>query len=145
MSIEKSRKQDAEANVRKGMTLITCTLQVKKKSAKKKNKQQKQKTRCGSKRQKKDDVNNVYIVSKKKKNPQRSKINNKKMLSPLIEKNPIEKAKVRTQSVLSASRFSAFGSASAFAGGITFAFTRGRCLFDCSAIKLGRQSCRKAT
>ena len=28
--IEKSRKQDAEANVRKGMTLITCTLQVKK-------------------------------------------------------------------------------------------------------------------
>ena len=31
MSIEKSRKQDVEANVRKGMTLITCTLQVKKK------------------------------------------------------------------------------------------------------------------
>ena len=30
MSIEKSRKQDVEANVRKGMTLITCTLQVKK-------------------------------------------------------------------------------------------------------------------
>ena len=28
MSIEKNRKQDAEANVRKGMTLITCALQV---------------------------------------------------------------------------------------------------------------------
>ena len=60
MSIEKSRKQDVEANVRKRMTLITCTLQV-------------------------------------KKNPQRRKINNKKMLSPLIEKNPIEKAKVRAR------------------------------------------------
>ena len=51
MSIEKSRKQDAEANVRKGMTLITCTLQVKKKNP--------QRRKINSKSRKQDAEANV--------------------------------------------------------------------------------------